>query len=50
MLWIGLGMALMQVFGAYLGSSLAIKKGAVVIKPLLVFSTLAMAINLLLTF
>ena len=47
LLWVGICMALSQMIGAYLGSNLAIRKGAVVIKPFLVITTIAIAINLL---
>ncbi|WP_101760319.1 TSUP family transporter [Oceanicoccus sp. KOV_DT_Chl] len=48
LLRIGLMMAVAQMIGAYFGSNLAIKKGAAVIKPLLVFTTMAIAVKLLL--
>jgi len=43
----GLAMGVAQIFGARLGASLAQKIGARLIKPLLVFTTLAMAAKLL---
>ncbi|MGK0498537.1 MAG: putative membrane protein YfcA [Oceanicoccus sp.] len=45
---IGLAMALAQVIGGYLGSNLVIKKGAVLIKPMLCAVTVLVAIKLLL--
>lgn len=47
-LWMtGLAMGVAQIFGARLGASLAQRIGARLIKPLLVFTTLAMAAKLL---
>ncbi len=47
LLWLGICMAVAQVMGAYLGSNLAIRKGARVIKPLLVSITFIIAFKLL---
>lgn len=48
-LWtIGLSMGLAQVVGARLGSKLAMKRGARLIKPLLVLTSVALALKLLL--
>ncbi len=44
---VAIGMAITQVFGAYVGSTIAIKKGALVIKPLIVLSSVAIALKLL---
>lgn len=44
---VGIAMALAQIVGAYFGSNLAMKKGAVVIRPLLVVTTIGIAIKLL---
>ncbi|MFT5720162.1 MAG: putative membrane protein YfcA [Motiliproteus sp.] len=47
-LWsIGLSMAAGQVIGARLGSNLVINKGARLVKPLIIFATLALAARLL---
>lgn len=48
LLTVGICMALSQIVGAYIGSNLAISKGVAIIKPVLVVSTLAIAIKLLL--
>jgi len=48
-LLVGLAMAGAQIGGAYLGVNVAIKRGAKVIKPLLVLTTIAIAIRLLLS-
>ncbi len=45
---VGIAMAFAQILGAYLGVNVAIKRGALVIKPLLVITTIAIAIRLLL--
>lgn len=45
---IGLCMALGQLFGAYVGSHMVIKKGATIVRPLLVIVTITMASKLLL--
>ncbi|MEH6558730.1 MAG: TSUP family transporter [Oceanicoccus sp.] len=44
---VGISMALAQIVGAYFGSNLAMKKGAAVIRPLLVVTTIGIAIKLL---
>lgn len=48
-IWWGLGlaMAVTQVMGAQLGAGMAMKRGARLIKPLLVITTMAMALRLL---
>ncbi|WP_339671911.1 TSUP family transporter [Dasania marina] len=47
-IWLlGLSMAVAQILGARLGSNLVIKKGSRIIKPLLLITTLAIAIKLL---
>ena len=43
---VGLGMALTQIFGATLGSRLAVRMGARLIKPLLVVTSTGMALRL----
>lgn len=40
-------MGVMQIFGAYAGSTIAIKKGARVIRPLMVVMSVAIAVKLL---
>jgi uncharacterized membrane protein YfcA len=45
--WIGMAMAVAQVAGASLGARVAMRVGARVIKPLLVFTSSAMALRLL---
>lgn len=45
--WIGLAMAVAQVGGASLGARVAMRVGARVIRPLLVFTSTAMALRLL---
>ncbi len=45
---LGLVMGVGQFFGAQLGSRVAIKKGAIIIKPMLVIMCIAMAVKLLL--
>lgn len=48
MMWaVGLGMALAQIAGATLGSRLAVRVGARLIRPLLVFTSSGMALRLL---
>jgi len=48
-LWItGLVMGMGQMIGAWLGSQLAIKHGGKIIKPLIVLSSMALSIKLLL--
>ncbi|MGB0958909.1 MAG: TSUP family transporter [Halocynthiibacter sp.] len=44
---VGLAMGVAQIFGARVGAKLAMKKGAKLIKPLLIFMSIAMAIKLL---
>jgi uncharacterized membrane protein YfcA len=44
---VGISMALAQIVGAYFGSNLVMKKGAAVIRPLLVVTTIGIAIKLL---
>jgi len=44
---VGISMALAQIVGAYFGSNFAMKKGAAVIRPLLIVTTMAIAIKLL---
>lgn len=47
-LWgLGLSMAVAQVFGALMGSRMAMRNGSRMIKPLLVFTSVAMALRLI---
>ena len=44
---IGIAMALAQIAGAYFGSNLAMHRGAAIIRPILVVTTIGIAIKLL---
>ena len=44
---IGISMAVAQVFGARLGSNLVIQKGAAIVKPLIVITTLVIAVKMM---